>query len=136
MGNASLLCERSDLWNEIICNLEDNARERIGTRLKLRCKKHNQVTEVQWPVDFATIPEGGCTRECGEMLACGHRVYRKYETKLDRQTANILIYLSSAIYCAMLMITKRHAANNLVNAYSRNVNILVRDDALKAVVLA
>lgn len=73
LGNASLLCKRSDLWNEIIGNLEDNARERIGTRLKLQCKKHSRVTEVQWPVDFAPIPEGGCTRDCGEILECGHR---------------------------------------------------------------
>ncbi|KAI7881845.1 P-loop containing nucleoside triphosphate hydrolase protein [Lichtheimia hyalospora FSU 10163] len=72
LGNASLLCERSDLWNEIISNLEDHARNRIGSRLPLRCQRHGELTEIQWPVDFATIPEGGCTRPCGERLPCGH----------------------------------------------------------------
>lgn len=74
LGNASLLCQQSDLWNEIVSNLEDHASNKIGVRLKLRCTRHNQITEVQWPVDFATIPEGGCTRPCGELLSCGHRV--------------------------------------------------------------
>ncbi|KAI9493210.1 RNA helicase [Zychaea mexicana] len=73
LGNAGLLCERSDLWNEIVSNMEEHTTNSIGTRLRLRCARHGQVTEVQWPVDFATIPEGGCTRVCGEMLECGHQ---------------------------------------------------------------
>ncbi|KAI9318931.1 P-loop containing nucleoside triphosphate hydrolase protein [Dichotomocladium elegans] len=72
LGNAGLLCEKSDLWNEIVSNLEDHTHDRIGPRLALQCQRHNVVTEVQWPVDFATIPEGGCTRTCGEQLSCGH----------------------------------------------------------------
>ncbi|KAI8138634.1 RNA helicase [Fennellomyces sp. T-0311] len=72
LGNASLLCDRSDLWNEIIANLETHSTNKIGTRLRLRCSKHGQPTDIQWPVDFATIPEGGCTRQCGERLRCGH----------------------------------------------------------------
>ncbi|ORY97819.1 P-loop containing nucleoside triphosphate hydrolase protein [Syncephalastrum racemosum] len=71
-GNAGLLCQKSDLWNEIIGNLEDHPVKMIGNRLPLRCQKHGAVTEVQFPNDFSTIPEGGCTRECNEKLQCGH----------------------------------------------------------------
>ncbi|KAG2233421.1 hypothetical protein INT48_007451 [Thamnidium elegans] len=74
LGNASLLCEKSDLWNEIIGNLENQSTKMIGTKLPLKCKKHNVITEVQWPVDFTEVEEGGCTRTCGEFLPCGHKV--------------------------------------------------------------
>ena len=77
LGNANLLCERSDLWNEIVGNLEEHLKNSIGTRLRLRCSRHNAPTDVQWPVDFAPIPEGGCTRMCGETLECGHQVIAK-----------------------------------------------------------
>ncbi|KAI9274618.1 RNA helicase [Phascolomyces articulosus] len=73
LGNAGLLCERSDLWNEIVGNLEDNLKSSIGTHLRLRCTRHGVPTDVQWPVDFATIPGGGCTRVCDETLRCGHK---------------------------------------------------------------
>lgn len=74
MGNASLVCERSDLWNEIVGNLEDQPTKMIGTKLPLKCAKHNVITEIQWPVDFTEVEEGGCTRPCGEVLPCGHKV--------------------------------------------------------------
>lgn len=74
LGNASLLCERSDLWNEIVGNIEDQPTQMIGTKLPLKCKRHNAITEIQWPVDFTEVEEGGCTKPCGETLACGHKV--------------------------------------------------------------
>ncbi|KAG0166066.1 NFX1-type zinc finger-containing protein 1 [Apophysomyces sp. BC1034] len=73
LGNAHLLCEKSDLWNEIVANLENRSTERIGTKLTLKCHKHNVLTKVQWPADFSTVEEGGCTRPCGSLLNCGHQ---------------------------------------------------------------
>ncbi|KAI9014572.1 RNA helicase [Phycomyces nitens] len=72
LGNARLLCEKSDLWNEIVSNLEDKNTGNIGVRLTLKCVRHNELTEVQWPVDFSDVEEGGCTRPCGTVLDCGH----------------------------------------------------------------
>jgi hypothetical protein len=78
LGNASLLCERSDLWNEIVASLEDHSEQHdtnhIGTKLLLKCSRHQAITEVQWPVDFSEVEQGGCTKLCGEDLPCGHKV--------------------------------------------------------------
>ncbi|CAO3615021.1 unnamed protein product [Cunninghamella blakesleeana] len=73
LGNARLLCEKSDLWNEIIGNMEEGDKEMIGTKLSLKCKQHNSITKVQWPVDFTEAQEGGCSRLCGRILDCGHQ---------------------------------------------------------------
>ncbi|KAI8977492.1 RNA helicase [Mycotypha africana] len=73
LGNARLLCERSDLWNEIVANLEDQPEHMIGTKLVLKCQKHQRKTELQWPVDFSEVPEGGCSEMCDEILPCGHK---------------------------------------------------------------
>ncbi|EPB87088.1 hypothetical protein HMPREF1544_06112 [Mucor circinelloides 1006PhL] len=73
LGNARLLCEKSDLWNEIVGNLEEQNGNMIGTKLVLKCQRHGQPTEIQWPVDFTTVEEGGCQQQCNEVLPCGHR---------------------------------------------------------------
>ncbi|RCI07258.1 NFX1-type zinc finger-containing protein 1 [Rhizopus stolonifer] len=73
LGNARLLCERSDLWNEIVGNIEDQNKQMIGTRLVLKCEKHGTRTQVQWPVDFTEAEEGGCKKPCAETLPCGHK---------------------------------------------------------------
>lgn len=62
----------------------------IGTKLPLKCKKHNIVTEVQWPVDFTEVEEGGCTKACGEALPCGHKVNIEYF--FEATTCRILIF--------------------------------------------
>ncbi|KAI9302511.1 RNA helicase [Cunninghamella echinulata] len=72
-GNARLLCEKSELWNEIIANMEDGEKEMIGTKLNLKCAQHGTITKVQWPVDFTETQEGGCKRICGRVLDCGHQ---------------------------------------------------------------
>ncbi|KAL0081247.1 RNA helicase [Phycomyces blakesleeanus] len=87
LGNAKLLCEKSDLWNEIVYNLEEKKAGNIGVRLALKCLRHNELTEVQWPVDFSDVEEGGCTRPCGTVLDCGHQCPLKchvYEHDLVR----------------------------------------------------
>lgn len=73
-GNARLLCEKSELWNEIIANMEDGEKDMIGTKLNLKCAQHGTITKVQWPVDFTETQEGGCKRICGRVLDCGHQV--------------------------------------------------------------
>ncbi|KAI9485981.1 MAG: RNA helicase [Benjaminiella poitrasii] len=73
LGNARLLCEKSDLWNEIVGSLEDRNTNMIDTKITLRCDKHNEKTEIKWPVDFTEVAEGGCRRICNEELPCGHR---------------------------------------------------------------
>ncbi|KAI8335061.1 P-loop containing nucleoside triphosphate hydrolase protein [Chlamydoabsidia padenii] len=73
LGNARLLCDKSDLWNEIVSTMEDGANEVIGTTLGLQCAIHNVTTQVQWPVDFSEVKEGGCSRLCGTILDCGHQ---------------------------------------------------------------
>ncbi|CAO3588692.1 unnamed protein product [Absidia cylindrospora] len=75
VGNARLLCDKSDLWNEIVMNMEEDQhhQDMIGTTLGLKCASHNVVTQVQWPVDFTEVKEGGCSRACGTVLDCGHQ---------------------------------------------------------------
>ncbi|CAO3703460.1 unnamed protein product [Rhizopus stolonifer] len=72
LGNANLLCDRSELWNEIVVNLEERPEKMIGIRLPLKCAKHAVVTQIQWAVDFVEVEEGGCSRLCKEKLDCGH----------------------------------------------------------------
>jgi hypothetical protein len=74
LGNARLLCDKSDLWNEIVSNMEDGTNDVIGTTLGLHCDIHNVTTQVQWPVDFSEVKEGGCSKLCGTVLDCGHQV--------------------------------------------------------------
>lgn len=133
MGNASLLCERSDLWNEIVSNLEDHARNRIGSRLPLRCQRHGELTEVQWPVDFATIPEGGCTRPCGERLPCGHVVSDNDENHHDGSSDDMFFSVS---YHVIPMIMKKYGVDNLAQRFLMDVAISVQDVVVKIVEFA
>ena len=97
-----LLCERSDLWNEIVSNVEDQPTKMIGTKLPLKCKRHGAVTEVQWPVDFTEVEEGGCTQPCGENLDCGHKVINHFNFTLS----NINYYfINSVLSNAIPLIT-------------------------------
>ncbi|KAI8979973.1 RNA helicase [Pilobolus umbonatus] len=73
LGNASLLCEKSVLWNEIVANIEDHSDKMIGSKLVLKCSRHCATTKIQWPVDFSEVEEGGCTLPCNETLPCGHK---------------------------------------------------------------
>lgn len=75
IGNGAMLCQRSELWNEIIGNLEDQHPDCIGEQLMLRCQQHpDRVTSVKYPVDFKDVEEGGCGQPCEIILPCGHKV--------------------------------------------------------------
>ncbi|KAI8072336.1 P-loop containing nucleoside triphosphate hydrolase protein [Gongronella butleri] len=80
LGNARLLCDKSDLWNEIVASIEGGDNSKIGTELVLKCEKHKNKTRIQWPVDFVEVKEGGCNCNCGAILNCGHQCPRKCHT--------------------------------------------------------
>lgn len=85
------MCEKSDLWNEIVGNLEEQNGNMIGTRLVLKCQRHGQPTEIQWPVDFTTVEEGGCQQQCNEAFPCGHRV-RKLKIDPNYNSDNFIFF--------------------------------------------
>ncbi|KAG8185046.1 hypothetical protein JTE90_017067 [Oedothorax gibbosus] len=71
IGNFKLLAEKSELWRNIVEQLEkDNA---IGPSLQLTCQNHPEVSNVvASESDFDSVPEGGCDRKCEFRLPCGH----------------------------------------------------------------
>ncbi|KAG8191754.1 hypothetical protein JTE90_008817 [Oedothorax gibbosus] len=71
IGNFQLLAEKSDLWKNIVEQLEkDNA---IGPLLQLACQNHPEVSNaVGSAEDFNSVPEGGCSKKCDFRLSCGH----------------------------------------------------------------
>ncbi|GAB5585544.1 hypothetical protein Unana1_00444 [Umbelopsis nana] len=75
LGNGAMLCRRSELWNEIIGNLEDQHPDCIGEHLQLRCQQHpDRITSIQYPIDFKGVEEGGCGQPCEIILPCGHKI--------------------------------------------------------------
>ncbi|XP_068724766.1 uncharacterized protein [Montipora capricornis] len=73
IGNFSLLKSKSDLWKEVVNDLE--AKNGIADGLQLLCTKHNNVTVVRKESDFN--PLGGCNMPCGDRLSCGHACDRQ-----------------------------------------------------------
>jgi hypothetical protein len=95
LGNGAMLCRRSELWNEIIGNLEDQHPDCIGEHLMLRCQAHpDRLTAVQYPIDFKDVEEGGCGQPCETILPCGHQVSRKKEKKFKKKQVFLLDTLS------------------------------------------
>ncbi|KAF8768117.1 NFX1-type zinc finger-containing protein 1 [Argiope bruennichi] len=71
VGNFGMLKEKSLVWKNIIQILEEN--QAIGPSLQLFCQNHPDTTNVvTFEKDFDTLREGGCSRICGFILACGH----------------------------------------------------------------
>ena len=71
IGNIDVLKSRSKTWNAIHKKLR--ARHEVGGALKIKCQKHGKVREVVLPTDFKRLaPEGGCNKNCGQGLSCGH----------------------------------------------------------------
>ncbi|CAI2172161.1 19284_t:CDS:10 [Funneliformis geosporum] len=78
-GNASQLKMQSELWRDVLRILEKTGL--CGQTIDLYCQKHSnpnkeewphgvEITEVSWYADIP--PEGGCMRECQEVMECGH----------------------------------------------------------------
>ncbi|KAJ9575016.1 hypothetical protein L9F63_007818, partial [Diploptera punctata] len=71
MGNMENLTRSSEIWPKIKEALQQQ--KAIGDKLELQCQVHpDQHKMVSKDQDFADIPDGGCTLECGALLQCGH----------------------------------------------------------------
>ncbi|XP_046737941.1 NFX1-type zinc finger-containing protein 1-like [Diprion similis] len=71
MGNMDNLIVKNKIWPKIKKTLEDN--NAIGSSLVLQCQIHpDQLTEIRQAKDFENFPTGGCSRQCGTVLPCGH----------------------------------------------------------------
>ena len=69
IGNFALFKKESKTWKSIINSLN---KEYIGLSLPLQCYIHKHVTEVTLPDDFNNVIDGGCSKNCGFRLQCGH----------------------------------------------------------------
>lgn len=97
IGNFDCLAEKSQLWKDLLQNLA--AQEAIGDALPIFCQNHTEFkTLVKCKEDFASVPDGGCSRPCTLRLPCGHScpsvchvidvehvgVYKKCPKKCDK----------------------------------------------------
>ncbi|RIA82198.1 P-loop containing nucleoside triphosphate hydrolase protein [Glomus cerebriforme] len=77
-GNASQLRNsKSELWNKVLNILEGDGL--CEQTIDIYCRKHSKKEEgpkgmvLISVADFTYIPpEGGCMRQCGEVMDCGH----------------------------------------------------------------
>lgn len=79
-GNGMLMYRNSKTWAkviEIIAGRKSKAERptlqpnRLAEKLPVRCKDHNNLTEISNAGDWLNI-NGGCTQKCYAKLACGH----------------------------------------------------------------
>ncbi|KAF5280965.1 hypothetical protein FQR65_LT14912 [Abscondita terminalis] len=70
MGNMEML-RANEIWakvNDVLVSQRS-----LGQSLVLRCQIHpDRETNVTLPEDFDNVTEGGCGKECGTTLLCGH----------------------------------------------------------------
>eukprot|EP01114_Cavostelium_apophysatum_P012330 TRINITY_DN2745_c0_g1_i2.p1 TRINITY_DN2745_c0_g1~~TRINITY_DN2745_c0_g1_i2.p1 ORF type:complete len:1671 (+),score=513.90 TRINITY_DN2745_c0_g1_i2:432-5444(+) len=70
IGNANLL-SKNQLWRSVIETFKRQGA--FGTSLKLQCQNHTaKYTDVAYAEDFNNAEDGGCNKECRQVLACGH----------------------------------------------------------------
>ena len=75
IGNFTLLCKHSEVWNKIVDDLK--ASSSFGESLTLICQSHNEEITAETAEDFeGKAPEGGCQRPCEVRLKCGHACKR------------------------------------------------------------
>lgn len=102
-----MLCRRSELWNEIIGNLEDQHPDCIGEHLQLRCQQHpDRITSIQYPIDFKDVEEGGCGQPCEIILPCGHKVSYYFILLKMRTNRATTIECKDSDYGTLKKITK------------------------------
>mgnify|MGYP002623820035 CR=1 FL=1 len=68
--NNSLEENMIDVWQKI--KNEAKKLNIIGNTLKLKCQRHEEITEIKGIKDFANCPEGGCMKKCQQRKKCGH----------------------------------------------------------------
>ncbi|XP_062822871.1 NFX1-type zinc finger-containing protein 1 [Anolis carolinensis] len=70
IGNLGMLSQ-VPLWSKIAHTLREKGQ--VGRAMVLSCQNHPEThTEVAQAEDFASVPEGGCSRPCEARLGCGH----------------------------------------------------------------
>ena len=82
IGNFRHLSRNSELWSKIVQKAKENGG--VGESLRLSCQNHPEEAQIEARTakDFNKAPEGGCMRECGYRLSCGHaceRVCHSYD---------------------------------------------------------
>jgi hypothetical protein len=112
IGNASLLGAKNGTWSKILEILRSG--NAIGTELVLQCQLHPQkTTAVARDSDFKKAEDGGCDKQCGATLECGHVVRPCLcHTNLGAMVLTILCF--SAPACAILTLTQKYDAFNRV----------------------
>nr|XP_018668369.2 NFX1-type zinc finger-containing protein 1 isoform X1 [Ciona intestinalis]XP_026691317.1 NFX1-type zinc finger-containing protein 1 isoform X1 [Ciona intestinalis] len=75
IGNMKLLRKESQLWNEIVSNLETDGS--IGDGLVLKCAHLNSLVVAKTAADFKDSCGGSCGKQCKFPLECGHFCLRK-----------------------------------------------------------
>jgi len=76
IGNMDQMADASSLWNSIIKDLKANSQ--LVDALPLACQNHpDNVIFAKNSQDYRQVPEGGCMRDCGYRLPCGHVCIRK-----------------------------------------------------------
>lgn len=82
VGNFQHLARNSELWSKVVQKAKEMGV--IGDSLRLVCQNHPEQAQIETrkAEDFNKAPEGGCMRECGYRLSCGHaceRVCHSYD---------------------------------------------------------
>jgi len=82
VGNLRHLSKNSELWSKIVQRAKEMGV--TGDSLRLTCQNHPDAAQIEARTakDFNKAPEGGCMRECGYRLRCGHaceRVCHSYD---------------------------------------------------------
>ena len=73
IGNFSAYRRVSDLWKNILSDLEQSDHKLLSNKLPLQCKTHKTKTEVSSTLDFVKISRGGCGKPCKDRLpGCNH----------------------------------------------------------------
>jgi len=72
MGNANQLKLQSDMWSRVLATLEEKGL--LGPAYDLTCQTHEDyhVSVKSAEEIYRTSPDGGCPRQCGARLPCGH----------------------------------------------------------------
>ncbi|KAJ7593996.1 hypothetical protein C8J56DRAFT_925724 [Mycena floridula] len=72
LGNAPQMAARSQMWREIVQDLEEQ--QCVGSGFPVSCHQHPEtVQSISKPGVLARFaPDGGCLQPCNARLSCGH----------------------------------------------------------------
>eukprot|EP01029_Cantina_marsupialis_P015169 TRINITY_DN331_c0_g1_i2.p1 TRINITY_DN331_c0_g1~~TRINITY_DN331_c0_g1_i2.p1 ORF type:complete len:1916 (-),score=604.98 TRINITY_DN331_c0_g1_i2:289-6036(-) len=75
IGNVKQFENVSHFWKKVVANLDDTSR---GKAMTGSCITHDTPYSLSCSDDFKQkCPDGGCHKECGKNLICGHKCPRK-----------------------------------------------------------